>query len=38
MHGCVNRKQGPFDGPGITAASASNSQEIVLYVALKDGD
>ena len=33
----VNRKQGPFDGPGITAASASNSQEIGLYVALSEG-
>ena len=33
----VNRKQGPFGGPGITAASASNSQEIDLYVALEAG-
>lgn len=33
----VNRKNGPFDGPGITAASASNSQEIRLYVALSEG-
>lgn len=33
----VNRKQGPFGAPGRTAASASNSQEIDVYVALKDG-
>lgn len=33
----VNRKQGPFGEPGRTAASASNSQEIDLYVALADG-
>ena len=33
----VNREQGPFDQPGRTAASASNSQEIDLYVALPDG-
>jgi hypothetical protein len=33
----VNRKKGPFGVPGITAASASNSQEIVVYVATKDG-
>jgi len=33
----VNRKEGPFGVPGITAASASNSQEIDLYVALKEG-
>ena len=33
----VNRKKGPFGGPGITAASASNSQEIDLYVALREG-
>ncbi len=33
----VNRKNGPFGGPGVTAASASNSQEILLYVATKDG-
>ena len=33
----VNRKKGPFGGPGITAASASNSQEIALYVALEEG-
>jgi hypothetical protein len=29
----VNRKQGPFGSPGRTAASASNSQEIDVYVA-----
>jgi hypothetical protein len=33
----INRKKGPFGIPGRTAASASNSQEIDLYVALKDG-
>jgi hypothetical protein len=33
----VNRKKGPFGIPGRTAASASNSQEIDLYVALADG-
>ncbi|UCF14619.1 MAG: nitroreductase family protein, partial [Phycisphaerales bacterium] len=33
----VNRQQGPFGGPGRTAASASNSQEIDLYVALPEG-
>jgi len=34
----VNReKGGPFGGPGRTAASASNSQEIDLYVALPEG-
>jgi hypothetical protein len=33
----VNRKLGPFGAPGRTAASASNSQEIDLYVALEDG-
>jgi SagB-type dehydrogenase family enzyme len=33
----VNRKEGTFGAPGRTAASASNSQEIDLYVALKDG-
>jgi hypothetical protein len=33
----VNRKIGPFGVPGRTAASASNSQEIDLYVALKQG-
>jgi Nitroreductase family len=33
----VNRKAGPDGAPGRTAASASNSQEIDLYVALEDG-
>ena len=33
----VNRKQGPFRASGITAASASNSQEVDVYVALGDG-
>jgi SagB-type dehydrogenase family enzyme len=33
----VNRKKGPFGIPGRTAASASNSQEIDLYVAMKEG-
>lgn len=33
----VNRQSGPFGAPGRTAASASNSQEIDLYVALADG-
>ncbi len=32
----VNRIQGPFDGPGRTAGSASNSQEILVYVMLED--
>ena len=33
----VNRKRGPFGIPGRTAASASNSQEIDLYVAMQEG-
>ena len=33
----VNRKKGPFGIPGRTSASASNSQEIDVYVALKEG-
>ncbi len=33
----VNRKLGPFGLHGRTAASASNSQEIDLYVALEEG-
>lgn len=33
----INRKNGPFGIPGSTAASASNSREIDLYVALKEG-
>ncbi len=36
--GCgVNREKGPFGIPGRTAASASNSQEIDVYVALEEG-
>lgn len=33
----VNRSRGPFGALGITAASASNSQEIDLFVALESG-
>lgn len=33
----VNRKKGPFEQIGRTAASASNSQEIDLYVAMAEG-
>jgi hypothetical protein len=33
----INRKKGPFGIPGRTAATASNSQEIDLYVAMKKG-
>jgi hypothetical protein len=33
----VNRRQGPFGTPGITAASASNSQEVELYIAMEEG-
>ncbi|MDQ0391077.1 nitroreductase family protein [Labrys monachus] len=33
----VNREVGPFGGSGRTAASASNSQEIDVYVALDEG-
>ena len=33
----VNRRDGPFGGPGRTAGSASNAQEICIYVALQDG-
>ncbi|HTQ04721.1 MAG TPA: nitroreductase family protein [Polyangiaceae bacterium] len=33
----VNRPQGPFGALGLTAASASNSQEIDVYVALEGG-
>jgi len=33
----VNRKKGPFGIPGRTAATASNSQEIELFVALREG-
>lgn len=31
----VNRRKGPFGVPGITAASASDSQEIELFVAMQ---
>ena len=33
----VNRVHGPFGGPGRTAGSASNSQEICIYVAKEEG-
>jgi nitroreductase len=33
----TNREHGPFGDPGRTAGSASNSQEIYVYVALKEG-
>jgi nitroreductase len=33
----INRAHGPFGIPGRTAASASNSQEIDLYVAMQEG-
>ena len=33
----VNRLRGPFSGPGRTAGSASNSQEICIYVMRKEG-
>jgi hypothetical protein len=33
----VNRQKGPFGGPGRTAGSASNSQEICIYVAMEEG-
>ena len=33
----VNRVHGPFGGPGITAASASNSHEVEVYVILAEG-
>jgi nitroreductase len=33
----VNRVHGPFGGPGRTAGSASNSQEICIYVAREEG-
>ena len=33
----VNRKQGPFGIPGLTAGSASNSQEISIYAAMAKG-
>jgi hypothetical protein len=33
----VNRQIGPFSGPGRTAGSASNAQEICVYVAMPEG-
>ena len=33
----INRSAGPFSVPGSTAASASNSQEIQVYVAMLQG-
>lgn len=33
----INRRKGPFGTPGITAASASNSQEIELFIAMEEG-
>jgi hypothetical protein len=33
----VNRRKGPFGSPGTTAASASNSQEIELFIAMENG-
>ncbi|HEY3447274.1 MAG TPA: nitroreductase family protein [Myxococcales bacterium] len=33
----VNREEGPFDVPGRTAATASNSQEIDVFVLLEEG-
>jgi hypothetical protein len=33
----INRRKGPFGIPGRTAASASNSQEMDLYVVLREG-
>ena len=33
----INRKRGPFGAPGRTAASASNSQEIDIYVTSAEG-
>ena len=33
----VNRLAGPFGGPGRTAGSASNAQEIRIYVAIESG-
>ncbi|HEY1406427.1 MAG TPA: nitroreductase family protein, partial [Spirochaetota bacterium] len=33
----VNRQDGPFGISGRTAATASNSQEIDLYVAMQEG-
>jgi Nitroreductase family len=33
----VNRQVGPFGGPGRTAGSASNAQEICVYAAMPEG-
>lgn len=33
----VNRSRNPFGPPGLTAASASNSQEVDVYIALHEG-
>jgi SagB-type dehydrogenase family enzyme len=33
----INRVNGPFGGQGRTAGSASNSQEICIYVAMEEG-
>ena len=33
----INRVRGPFGGPGRTPGSASNSQEICVYVAMEEG-
>jgi hypothetical protein len=33
----INRPKGPFGEPGRTAASASNSQEIDIFVAMEEG-
>jgi hypothetical protein len=33
----VNRVKGPFGGPGRTAGSASNSQEIYIFIAMEEG-
>jgi SagB-type dehydrogenase family enzyme len=33
----INRVKGPFGGPGRTAGSASNSQEICIYAAMEEG-
>lgn len=33
----VNRKREPFGGPGRTSGSASNAQEISVYVAMEEG-
>ena len=35
--GGINRKKGPFGIPGRTAATASNAQEIDIYVAMEEG-